>query len=264
MRPSRTPRHPSSVRHLVGLAAALLVVTAVAVPTSAQADSLGLNKAPTARITAPAGQVYAGDTLTYSGAASSDPDGQVAAYAWTASGVGSVQGTAGAQTASITFSRPGTATISLTVTDNGLLNGALNPLLDPLVGRQFAEKGSTSITVNVVARPNRAPVVTSFGGPNSAPTAYFVGNNLGFTDPDGDDVDIVRVDCTNCRGPDTIVNNATNAGTTKEQREGFTMNTPCYPTNIGLLVTIDDKHGHQVTAYRTIVIYTGGQRGPCT
>lgn len=253
-------RHSQPIHACLAAAASLLAATALLVaPSPAGAASYGLNAPPTARITAPAGQVYVGDTVTFSGAESSDPDGQVAGYAWSASGA-SVTGSAASKTAAVSFTQAGTAKITLTVTDNGVLNGLLNPILGP----QLTETGTTTKDVKVIVRPNRAPVFTTFRGPNSAPTAYFVGNNIGFTDPDGDDVDIVTISCSGCRGTASIFNNSSGAGVPNaEQREGFVVNTPCFQQNIGVNVTIDDRHGHQATINRTITIYNGGFRGNC-
>ena len=253
-------RHSPSLHAFFAVAATAVATAALLVaPSPAGAASYGLNAPPTAKITGPAGQVYVGDTVTFSGAESSDPDGQVAGYAWSATDAALTSSNA-AKTATFSFPKAGTARITLTVTDNGVLNGLLNPIIGP----QLTESGTTTKNVNVIVRPNRAPVFTTFRGPNSAPTAYFVGNNVGFTDPDGDDVDIVSVTCSGCRGTPSYFNNSSGAGTPNaEQREGFLVNTPCYQQNIGVNITIDDRHGHQATINRTIIVYNGGFRGDC-
>ena len=254
MRHSRTPRS------LMAAAAAVVVAVAlVAAPSPAgAATSLEIgNTAPTAKITYPSGQVYAGDTVTFSGTESSDRGGKIEAYAWSVSGPGAVKGSASGQTAAVTFSQPGTVKVTLTVTDNGLLNGLLTPLLGP----QQVKSATTSVSIKAIARPNRPPVITHFVGSNAAPTAYFISNSVGFKDPDGDDVDIVSISCANCRGEATFSNgNTSGIGVPDGQQFGsFFARTPCYQQNIGINFTIDDGHGHQVTGNRTIVVYNGGQ-----
>lgn len=236
------------------LAAFASAIALVAMPTAAQADApLGLNKAPTARITGSAAGLYVGDTATFSGETSSDPGGKIVAYSWSVSSNGEIVGSSTGKTVAVKLAKAGTITVSLVVTDNGALNG--------LLGSTLVQQGSTSVSFKATVRPNAAPV---FGAPDpqeTAPHAYFRSFGINFSDPDGDDVNIVSVVCPNCRGTATIYNNSNNVGTPNAvQREGFTLFTPCTPFNVGYDVTIDDGHGHQTTTHKTLVVFSGPYR----
>lgn len=75
------------------------------------------NQAPTAAFTSST----TGSTVTFDGSGSSDPDGTITAYAWDFG-----DGTTGSgATPSHTFATPGSYTVSLTVTDDGGLTGAV-------------------------------------------------------------------------------------------------------------------------------------------
>jgi chitodextrinase len=88
------------------------------VEIEAWTDASVTNVAPVARIGAPAVSV-AGAGIAFSGAASSDPDGTVAGYAWDFG-----DGTTGSGAALVkAFAAPGVYTVTLTVTDAG---GATN------------------------------------------------------------------------------------------------------------------------------------------
>jgi hypothetical protein len=72
------------------------------------------NQSPVARINAPS-SVKAGDNVSVSGAASTDPDGNIASYSWSTTGAnGSISGSIG----SIWYDSTGTKMINLCVTDN--------------------------------------------------------------------------------------------------------------------------------------------------
>ncbi|MCW2787649.1 MAG: hypothetical protein JWP74_4166 [Marmoricola sp.] len=235
---------------------ALVAMTAMfaAVGLTPNATAAGtqvvLNKPPTARITGQTSGIFVGDTITYSGTGSSDPGGKIAGYAWSATAKGAVVGSATASTAAVTFTAAGTTTISLTVTDNGLLNGLFGPVM--------VQKATTTLDVTVKVRPNGPPVFGAPGPQISAPTGYFASGSVAYTDPDGDDVDITKVVCSGCVGTPSIYNNSTNAGVPNAlQHGGFSVNTACYPRNIGLEITISDGHGHEATTYRSIVVYQG-------
>jgi len=238
-------------RLILVVAAFASALALVAMPTAANADApLGLNKAPTARITGSAAGLYVGDTATFSGETSSDPGGKIVAYSWTVSANGEIVGSSTAKTVGVKLAKTGTVTVTLVVTDNGALNG--------LLGSTMVQQGTASVSFKATARPNGAPV---FGKPDpqeTAPHAYFRSFGISFSDPDGDNVDIVKVECPNCPGTPVIYNNANNVGVPNAvQREGFTINTPCLPFNVGYDVTIDDRHGHQATIHKTLVVYSG-------
>jgi hypothetical protein len=77
------------------------------------------NQAPTATITSPASNVTinAGQSVSFAGTGS-DPDGTIAAYAWSFPG-GTPASSSVANPGSVTYSAAGTYTASFTVTDNG-------------------------------------------------------------------------------------------------------------------------------------------------
>jgi PKD repeat protein len=79
----------------------------------------GSNSPPTATIVSPATNVTInpGGSVSFSGSGT-DPDGTIAAYAWSFPG-GTPSSSTVAAPGSVTYSTPGTYTASLTVTDNG-------------------------------------------------------------------------------------------------------------------------------------------------
>lgn len=89
------------------------------------------NQLPTARI-APLTGASVGQTVSFDGSASSDPDGQISSYSWSISGV---PGTLSGARPSFTFTAAGTYTVSLTVTDNS--GGQNTSSISVVVGSTF-------------------------------------------------------------------------------------------------------------------------------
>jgi hypothetical protein len=85
------------------------------------------NQAPDGTITAPSGDVTirAGQSITFAGSGT-DPDGAVAAFAWSFPG-GTPAASASATPGAVTFSSPGTFDVTLVVTDDGGLSDPSPP-----------------------------------------------------------------------------------------------------------------------------------------
>ena len=79
----------------------------------------GANAPPTASFTASPNPVNTGQTVSFDGTASSDPDGTVAKYEWDLDGNGSYETDTGTtRTASRAYTQTGAVTVGLRVTDN--------------------------------------------------------------------------------------------------------------------------------------------------
>ena len=132
---------------------------------SAQAAIAAANQPPVARVDGPS-EGEAGTMLAFSGALSSDPDGDLLTFAWSFGDGRSATGPA----ASRAYATAGTYTVTLTVND----------------GRGGANTATRSITVTPAPAGNRPPVAAA-GGPYSGE----VGLPLAFdgsasSDPDND------------------------------------------------------------------------------
>ena len=88
-------------------------VTDSLAPSESTPPPVAVSQYPVAKISASSTNVTAGDTATFSGAGSSDADGNIVSYAWLGpSGSGS------GETYECQFTSAGTYTVSLTVTDD--------------------------------------------------------------------------------------------------------------------------------------------------
>lgn len=124
--------------------------------------SSGINQAPVAQIAGPMTGT-AGTPVTFSGAGSSDPDGNITSYAWNFG-----DGTAGTGVTTMHTYTVGNYTVSLTVTDN------------------TGTTGTAVSTITIAAAGSQSPPVADAGGPytgNVGMAVTFNGSNS--TDADG-------------------------------------------------------------------------------
>jgi hypothetical protein len=126
------------------------------------------NRSPMAQCSADRSSVYAesGETVNVR-AAATDPDGDTLSYSWTANG-GSVSGTGSSVQWNSAGTRPGTYTISATVTD-GKGGGA-----------------SCSVDVRVEPRPNRPPTISCSADRTTVLSGERVRITAVASDPDGE------------------------------------------------------------------------------
>jgi PKD repeat protein len=124
------------------------------------------NRLPTASFTLTPNPVVSGNSVSFNGSGSSDPDGTIAKYEWDFDGNGSYEtSTGGTATTSKTFPTAGNLTVGLRVTDNN---------------------GGTATTTRALTVSNRAPTASFTATPNPVPTGTAVSfNGAGSTDPDG-------------------------------------------------------------------------------
>ena len=128
------------------------------------------NQAPVASFTAAPNPATVGQTVQLDAAASSDPDGTIASYAWDLDNDGQFDDASGA-TASRSFASAGTFTVRLRVTDD---KGA-------------AGTATSTIIVNSAPPPlNQAPIASFTATPNPATVGQTVQlNAAASSDPDG-------------------------------------------------------------------------------
>ena len=124
------------------------------------------NRGPQAQIGFQPQSPKTGEQVTFSGAGSTDPDGEVDRYEWDLDGDGSYEtDTSGGDSAGRSYERSGTYTVGLRVSDDG---GA-------------SDETSTQVTV-----ANRAPEAAIAASPAAAPTGdTFTFDASGSADPDG-------------------------------------------------------------------------------
>jgi PKD repeat protein len=194
------------------------------------------NQAPTASFTIAPNPANTGQTVTFNGSGSKDPDGTISKYEWDLDGNGSYETNTGTTAStSKAFATKGTFTVGLRVTDN---NGATATF-------------TGSLTVN-----NRAPTATFTVTPspvNTRQTATF--NAAGTVDPDGT---IAKYEW----DLDGNGSYETNTGTTASTTKVFTATATL---TIGLRVTDNDGATATTTrsltvnsAYRAAVLATAG------
>jgi PKD repeat protein len=121
-----------------------------------------VNQAPTAMINGP-NSGNEGDSLTFDGSGSSDPDGSISSYSWTIEG----QNYSGVS-ATHTFNNPGNVQVSLVVTDNA---GADSP--------------QATHNVNITAQVNLPPTVV-INGPASGCVNQALAYTSNAQDPEND------------------------------------------------------------------------------
>jgi len=119
------------------------------------------NQAPSATITAPAGNVTvsAGQSVSFSGSGS-DSDGTINAYAWSFPG-GNPSSSTIANPGAVTYSTPGTYTASFTVTDNGGL--ASTPATRTITVPDFSLSASPSSQTVVAGNPTTYGATVTMG-----------------------------------------------------------------------------------------------------
>jgi DNA/RNA endonuclease G (NUC1) len=118
------------------------------------------NCAPMAHITGGSAQVNEGQTVTFTAATSTDPDGDATSFAWTINGVNA--GTAA--TVEPTFAQDGSYTVRLIVSDN------------------LGAADTTSTTVNVL---NVAPGISALPAATLLPGEFYIATGS-FSDPGAD------------------------------------------------------------------------------
>jgi YD repeat-containing protein len=124
------------------------------------------NRLPTASFTATPNPVVSGNSVSFNGSGSTDPDGTISKYEWDFDGNGSYETSTGATaTTTKVFATAGNVTVGLRVTDNS---------------------GGTATTTKALTVSNRAPTASFTATPNPVPTGTAVSfNGAGSTDPDG-------------------------------------------------------------------------------
>ena len=152
------PTHTYATTNLSpGYTVKLTVTDNVGATNTAQTSlPVTVNQPPIAQIQPP---VCVGETCTFDGSSSHDPDGTIASYAWDfGDGVGSDT----VAKPSYTYAGPGPFTVTLTVTDNN---------------------GATSHTTATVTVPNQSPTAVIDPATCTDGMCSFVGHDS--TDPDG-------------------------------------------------------------------------------
>ncbi len=124
------------------------------------------NRAPTASFTLTPNPVVSGNSVSFNGSGSSDPDGTVVKYEWDFDGNGTYETSTGSvATTTKSFATAGSVTVGLRVTDNN---------------------GGTATTTRALTVSNRAPTASFTATPNPVPTGTAVSfNGAGSSDPDG-------------------------------------------------------------------------------
>jgi YD repeat-containing protein len=124
------------------------------------------NRAPVASFTASPNPATTGQTVSFNGSASSDPDGTIANYKWDLDGNGTFETDSGASTTTTkSYATAGILTVRLQVTDNS---------------------GATGQTTRTLTINNRPPVASFTATPNPVQAGQTVSfNGSASSDPDG-------------------------------------------------------------------------------
>jgi PKD repeat protein len=181
---------------------------------------------PTASFTASPNPVETGTSVSFSGAASSDPDGTIAKYEWDLDGNGTFETNTGATpTASRSYGTAGTVETKLRVTD---------------------DDGQTATASRTVTVNNRPPVPSFTVTPNPANTRQTVTfNGSASSDPDGT---IAKYEW----DLDGNGSYETSTGTTASTAKSFTATGTL---TLGLRVT--DNNGGTATTTRSLTVNSG-------
>lgn len=174
-----------------------------------------LNQPPVARINRVPPEVRANQRFVAEGSSSSDPDGQITGFQWSALGacslVGSSTGTTAQYVMSANAQAGASCQVTLVVTDN---QGAT---------------GTASVTASVANQP---PIARITEVPRSATGGQsFIANGSTSSDPDGQIVAYLWSALGSC----SIIGDATSA--TAQLRMNFSATGAAGPCNIGLTVT---------------------------
>jgi YD repeat-containing protein len=124
------------------------------------------NRLPAASFTLTPNPVVSGNSVSFNGSGSTDPDGTIVKYEWDFDGNGSYETSTGATaTTTKTFATAGSVTVGLRVTDNN---------------------GGTATTTRALTVSNRAPTSSFTATPNPVPTGTIVNlSGAASSDPDG-------------------------------------------------------------------------------
>ncbi len=191
-------------------------------------DPGGSNQAPNASFTASPNPTKTSTTVTFNGAASSDPNGTVAKYEWDLDGDGTYETSTGSKSsATHSYSLEGEYAVRLKVTDNG---------------------GATDFAVRTVTVINNQPPTASF---SFSPLAPVVGEATTFNasaskDPDGT---IAKYEW------DLDGNGSfeTNTGSTPTANRTYTA-----AGDVNVSVKVTDNGGKSATATKTISVASNG------
>ncbi len=191
-------------------------------------DPGGSNHAPNASFTATPNPTKTATTVTFNGAASSDPDGTIAKYEWDLDGNGSYETDTGSNASTThSYASEGEYPVRLRVTDNG---------------------GATDFAVKtVVAINNQAPTASFTATPSSAIVGEAVAfDGSGSKDPDGT---IAKYEW----DLDGNGSYETNTGSTPSATHTYAA---VGDVNVGLRVT--DNGGKTATASSTVSVASNG------
>jgi PKD repeat protein/5-hydroxyisourate hydrolase-like protein (transthyretin family) len=156
-----------------------------ATDTATQSFTVTEAQPPTAAFTTTPNDPETGQTVTFDASQSTDPDGQITSYEWTANGVSIGSG----ETITDTFTNPGNYTIGLTVEDNDGLTDTANQTITVTEANQPPTASFTVSPQNPVVGQN-----TTFQSTGSDPDGQIVNYSWAFTGPNDYNVTINNSD----------------------------------------------------------------------
>jgi YD repeat-containing protein len=190
--------------------------------------SYGTNRRPVARFTNTPSTPQPGQTVTFNGSTSSDPDGSIVKYEWDLDGNGTYETNTGSTpTTTKTFAAEGTYNVGLRVTDN--------------------QTGIDTESHAVVVVSNQAPIASFTATPN--PAVLGQTTQLSASDSNDPDGSIVKYEW-DLDGDGTY---ETDTGTTKTTSRAYTT---AGTTNVSLRVT--DNGGKTSTKTIPVTVNSGG------